>query len=165
VELLTTTNGVKQRFFFDDAKIELDYGKGAKSYALTDITRVSVSALGSLRMCELCMRDGAKPVLSTGTPTLEFKSFVEALHQRIAALDTPVAFVRGSWLIMGTLAVIGVLAIALGALLYFDIITPPAMFRGKGMILGAAWILLGPALLWRSRPRPYDPRAPLDVLA
>ena len=43
-----------------------------------------------------------------------------------------------------------------------------AMMASKAfvvMVAGAVWLVVGPLLVWRSRPRPYDPRAPLGVLA
>jgi hypothetical protein len=167
VEIWTATIAGKARYSFDDANVEIDRGNGAKSIALADVSRVTCAGLGAMRVCELQLRDGSRQAMSTEQPTAEFKHFIEALHVKLAERDG-IVFTRGSWMVVGVLAAIGVLVIALGALLYAGVVVPPPIFRGKAMLImifGLAWCFVGPVLVWRSRPRPYDPRAPLDVLA
>jgi hypothetical protein len=168
VEIWTANKiGGKERYFFDDAKIEIDRGKGVKTIPIADIERVNCIRFAEIRGCELQLRDGTKQLMSVDVPSTEFKPFIEALHVKLAE-HGGIEFVRGSWLVVGVLAAIGVMAIIAGWLIYTGVLVPPEGLRAKAfmiMIAGAIWVVLGPALVWRSRPRPYDPRAPLDVLA
>jgi hypothetical protein len=163
----STSTGSKEHYSFDSDKVEIDRGKGAKIIPIADIARVNCVAFANIRGCELQLRDGGKQLMSVEPPNGEFRAFIEALHVHLADRGG-ISFVKGSWLVVVTLASIGVLGIVGGALIYTGVIVPPPMFAGKAvaiMIAGVLWALLGPALVWRSRPRAYDPRAPLDVLA
>lgn len=167
VEIWTETAAGKERYFFDGENLEIDRGKGVKTIPITDVKSVMCVAFANMRVCELRLRDGVKQALSVDKPSPEFKRFIEALHVKLADAGG-VTFQRGSWLAIVTLALIGTLMIVFGALLYTKAIVVSPMLNGKALVImlaGVASALFGPLLVWRTRPRPYDPRAPLDVLA
>ena len=137
---------------------------------LSTVARVRLATLAEMAMCELTLRDGTTGMVATDTRATHatYGALVRALHANLAARPD-VVYVRGAWLLVGVMAGIGVLAIVAATALWQHWISVPPMFAGKAMLImlaGVIWIVVGPLLVWRSRPRSYDPRAvPNDLVA
>lgn len=157
----TTTAGVAERFRLTDDTLEITRGAGpCRSYSLSSVTRVQLASLGEMRVCELGMTDGSKTAISAAKPTAAFGSFVALLHGKLVAQSRPVVYVRGSWLLVGLLAAIGVLAMLLALSVHLGWLDMLGLTPGQALRImfgGLLWTLIGPAIVWGSRPRAYDP--------
>jgi len=160
MDVWLSSHGHKTRYVLGDARLSIN----ERVIELSTIARVRLVVLAEMQACELTLRDGktAMVVNDTKEHSASYGELVRALHGRLAPLPG-VEFVRGSWLLVGVLAAIGVVVIAFAVVLQQGWFSVPPMFAGKAtliMILGFAWIVLGPLLVWKSRPRGYDPRSP-----
>jgi hypothetical protein len=142
---------------------------GERVIDLAAIARVRLATLAEMSMCELVLRDGTTAVIANDARAkrASYGALIRELHGKLATRDG-VEYVCGAWLLVGVMAGIGVLVVMFSAALWQGWITPPAILARRAlllMILGVAWLVLGPLLVWRSRPRGYDPHAvPADLV-
>lgn len=158
-------HGRSIRYVLDDEKLL----SNERVIELAAIARVRLATLAEMSMCELTLRDGTTRMIANDArdKRASYGALIRELHAKLATREG-VEYVRGAWLLVGVMAGIGALVVAFAAALWLGWITPPAMLAGKAMALmiaGGVWLVVGPLLVWRSRPRSYDPRAvPADLL-
>ena len=164
VDVWLSRAGQTVRYVLGDDRLSIN----ERVIELTSIARVRLFQLGDMQGCELLDRDG-KPATIVNDALDKRDSYAElvrSLHGRLA--DVPgIVFTRGAWLLVGVNIAIGVLVLGFALALQQRWLTPPAALEGKAMIvmvLGVVWLIVGPLLVRRSRPRSYDPRAVPDDL-
>lgn len=137
---------------------------------LATISRVRLANLGDMRMCDLQWPGGKSHCLSNDDRKMDgaYAGIVAQLHEVLASRGPAVEFVRGSWFIGGLVAAIGAVTCGLGLAVHLGWIALPDGLQGKAnllMMLCVAWLVVGPFVIWRGRPRAYDPRAlPRDLV-
>lgn len=153
------------RYVLHDDKLSMN----ERVIELAMIARVRLATLAEMAMCELTLRDGTTAMIANDArdKRTSYGALMRELHARLATREG-VEYVRGAWLFVGLMGGIGVLVVVLATALWQGWITPPGMLAGRAkglMLLGVVWLVFGPLLVWRSRPRRYDPRAvPADLL-
>lgn len=158
-------HGQSIRCALDDEKLSIN----ERVIELSAIAKVRLATLAEMSICELTLRDGTMVSLANDARDKQagYGALIRALHARLASREG-VEYVRGAWLLVGVMVAIGALTVGFAAALWQGWITPPAVLAGKAtllMILGAVWLVLGPLVVWRSRPHSYDPRAvPADLV-
>lgn len=160
----------KLAYRLDDDILERTDAPGAEgAILLSAIRRVRLAKLGKMSICELTFADGKSHCLTHDEDATRaaYQRLVRTLHAKLVERGD-IEFVRGSWLIVATLAGIGLVVVLFGLTIHQRWLPIPAMLHGKAlavMILGGAWVVVGPLVVWRSRPRHYDPRElPRDLL-
>jgi hypothetical protein len=155
VELSSSIYGKPIQYSLDDATLGIASEKSTRTIRLGEVRGARLAQIGTLRMCELTLVDGSKASIIGESPAPALQPFVEAVHARLVELGQPVQYTRGSWFLVIIMIVVGVCVIAAAQLLR----------AGAPLtILGFVWMIAGPIVAWRSRPRAYDPRASLDIL-
>jgi hypothetical protein len=149
--------GRESSYRLDGDHLVVSGDKGERRIDLASVKAVRLAGIAEMIACELELAGGAKDTIVTDDRTTRaaYGRVVHAVHARLA--DRPgVSFVRGSWLLVGVLAAIGVVAVLAAFVIREGWIDVPPALRGKAtliMMSGAAWIVVGPLLVWRSRPR------------
>lgn len=136
---------------------------GVTEMAYADVTSVSLESFGGMAGCALTSRAGQQiSVLKTEqNGASSYKTFVVALHQRLAASGTRITYSRGSW--FGVCMVLGIVAflvlVAFGLPLILDVPTHFARKVRLAQTLTEIALVTGPLYAFAARPRTYTPGA------
>jgi hypothetical protein len=157
--------GRQASYRLEPGELVIDSASGERRVPFTTIARVHLAKLGAMTSCELRLTDGTTRMIANedAAARADCEALVLELHRQLAEGPTPVAFVRGSWALVGLLTSIGALVAGLGVALTQGWITVGPALQSKAAALqwlGLTWVVLGPLIVIRSIPRRYDPRAP-----
>lgn len=169
-ELVATAHGLQATYRMVPPFLVIVSPAGERRIELGSVVRVRLAALGNLTMCELHLRDGATRVIANENPAARdaYARLVTRLHAELAASGAEIKFVRGSWTLVGLLSAVGIATCGVGYAVGAGWLAVSDALRSKALLielLGLAWVVVGPLLVWRSVPRRYDPRnLPKDLV-